>query len=367
MKFNSYRRNPKFIGAVAVLLLCTALGIRPALATASEPAEPGVGAHLVAEDSYLPESYVYLVARGKQYLRDRQFRLAADAFEAALREELVEAPNYEMVVYLAEAKCLSGDRESGLRLLKDFDCMLKVEVGLRRCFLEEGENAIPNPELTRFCFERMCSEIYLPYYEKPTEQMRIQVSRMREEATRVRNACLGRGRLAGKAPPQRAVGVSGGTPCPASSPIPGGSEQGWLSPTGQPVRGCDAYGCGHYGASRGTRVLRGVEYLATPGQAVRAPTAAKVVRTIDAVHPDVPQMSGVVLETPSGYQIKIFYVDPYRSLVGTLVPCGMTIGTAQDLTLRYPPKPGRDLITNHVYLEIHSPQGRAVDPRTFIP
>lgn len=62
------------------------------------------------------------------------------------------------------------------------------------------------------------------------------------------------------------------------------------------------------------------------------------------------------------HTVRVFYVDPDQSMQpGTLVVAGKTtLGTVQDLTLRY-----KD-ITNHVHIELRSPSGRIMDPTPLI-
>jgi hypothetical protein len=100
---------------------------------------------------------------------------------------------------------------------------------------------------------------------------------------------------------------------------------------------------------------------------VVAPAGGTLVRAVERVYRDDPRYQGAVLRTPSGFELKLFYVNPDRSLIGQIVGPGSRIGTAQDLSLRYPGGPGRPAIPSHVHVEVRNPFGLPIDPRTMIP
>ena len=57
--------------------------------------------------------------------------------------------------------------------------------------------------------------------------------------------------------------------------------------------------------------------------------------------------SGILLEGRR-CSFKLFYIEPYKGIVGTNVKIGQAIGTAQDISAKY-----KDLgVTPHVHLEI---------------
>jgi hypothetical protein len=117
---------------------------------------------------------------------------ALDAFLQADRMNLHEAPNYQALVGVAEAWCQLGQAELGLALLQDFRCSLAVERGDLQCYIgpetSEGPGH-PNPKLTPTCYERMCGEIYLSYYEDPSEHVLARLERLSREAGRVESVC----------------------------------------------------------------------------------------------------------------------------------------------------------------------------------
>ncbi|GIW45329.1 MAG: hypothetical protein KatS3mg077_2611 [Candidatus Binatia bacterium] len=145
---------------------------------------------LVLADPNLPPSYRAYMEAGGCHLLGGNFAAAAEAFEAALRQPLHEAPNYEAVIFLAKARCLAGETDTGLRLLLDFECMLDVELGVQPCFVATHDaRLLRNPRLTAMCFNVMCSEMYLSYYANPTRETRERVSRFRDEVIKVRELC----------------------------------------------------------------------------------------------------------------------------------------------------------------------------------
>lgn len=117
---------------------------------------------------------------------------ALDAFLQADRMNLHEAPNYQALVGVAEAWCQLGQTELGLALIQDFRCGLAVDRGDLLCYLgpetSEGPGH-PNPELTPTCYERMCSEIYLSYYEDPPEHILARLEGLSRNADRVEALC----------------------------------------------------------------------------------------------------------------------------------------------------------------------------------
>jgi hypothetical protein len=143
------------------------------------------------ENPSLTERYVELLREGEKHLAAGELAAARSAFEGAAAEQLVEVPNYEVLVRIAEVRCREGDRKSGLSVLADFRCMLEVDAGRSPCFIEvEGEEpGRPNPELSVECFERMCSELYLLYYEHLTQARLKRIDELMRDADRVKGMC----------------------------------------------------------------------------------------------------------------------------------------------------------------------------------
>jgi hypothetical protein len=127
----------------------------------------------------------------------------------------------------------------------------------------------------------------------------------------------------------------------------GDGQPDFANPTGLPVRTCDAYGCGGFGARRdaGDRDHEGVDFDAVAGQAVSAPVSGFVTK-IGMAYPDDAVLKFVEITNPAlRYVARVFYVDP-TVVEGEAVRLGEAIGAASSLQRRYPG------ITNHVHLEL---------------
>src|SRR5262245_32423631 len=67
---------------------------------------------LAANPASTPE-YLELVQEGEKKLAEGSFKEALLAFQLASDEELNDAPNYEVLSRIAEARCKDGDRKGG--------------------------------------------------------------------------------------------------------------------------------------------------------------------------------------------------------------------------------------------------------------
>lgn len=118
-------------------------------------------------------------------------------------------------------------------------------------------------------------------------------------------------------------------------------------------RKCDGHGCGHYGASRGTRTHKGIDLNCKPLTSVNAPVAGVVTKI---GYPYADDLSFRYVEiSDQGYAFRVFYVDPIVEK-GQQVSKTSIIGEAQDLRDRYTG------ITNHVHFEIKNSDGEYIDP-----
>ncbi|MFL5296206.1 MAG: M23 family metallopeptidase [Phenylobacterium sp.] len=144
--------------------------------------------------------------------------------------------------------------------------------------------------------------------------------------------------------------------------LDGDGQADVADPTGQAPRGEDAYGEGRFHATRdgGERQHEGVDYVATPGQAVEAPISGYVTK-IGYAYPDDQSLRFVEIENPAlRLTARVFYVDPSVA-VGQTVAVGRPIGQAHSLKRRYPLG-----ITDHVHLELADRRGRKLDAQTLI-
>ena len=130
----------------------------------------------------------------------------------------------------------------------------------------------------------------------------------------------------------------------------------FVNPTGQGVRGCDKQGCGEYQANREGRTGRhlGADYISDPGQEVVAIADGTVARLPSGDYDDI------VVGDGKGVSYKLLYLNVDKSLeIGSTVTAGQVLGTAQDITGRYPG------ITNHVHVKLRV-DSNVVNPEDYI-
>jgi len=119
-----------------------------------------------------------------------------------------------------------------------------------------------------------------------------------------------------------------------------------------PLRRCDDQGCGHYGASRGSRLHNGLDLACNPGTAICSPVNGTVTKI---GHPYSSDLSILYVQvTAQGYDYRVFYVDPVVE-VGDNVTIHDVIGESQSLESMT--RGG----TQHVHFEIKS-GGQYIDP-----
>ena len=134
-------------------------------------------------------------------------------------------------------------------------------------------------------------------------------------------------------------------------------------PVENTVRGVDAYGSGAFGASRdgGSRAHRGVDFVALPGEPVRAPIGGVVTRIGQAYASQNGLKYVEIANLATRYTARVLYVGPAVQL-GWVVAAGDTIGYAQSLAELYPAG-----MTNHIHVELIGRRGGRLDPLVVLP
>jgi murein DD-endopeptidase MepM/ murein hydrolase activator NlpD len=107
----------------------------------------------------------------------------------------------------------------------------------------------------------------------------------------------------------------------------------------------DSSGGGFYGASRGSRTHKGIDLVCSEFQSVFAPFSGRITRTFNAYR-NSSTYKGVELSDENGLKIKIMYVNPNYSLVGSYVSKGQKIATCQKISNKYSPA-----MTDHIHVE----------------
>lgn len=121
------------------------------------------------------------------------------------------------------------------------------------------------------------------------------------------------------------------------------------------MRGNDSHGMGYFGAPRGGRTHKGVDFVAKPGEPVRSFMAGQVSK-IGYPYADKPDFRYVEVRRINGDNLRYFYVSP-TVVVGDQIDAGEMLGTCQEL-----PYPG---ITQHYHLEI-TVRGEFADPIKYL-
>jgi hypothetical protein len=119
-----------------------------------------------------------------------------------------------------------------------------------------------------------------------------------------------------------------------------------ISPSGQDkYRDSDKHGSGAFGSKRGARTHVGIDPIIIPGQDIYAPHDGIVKREIQ-VYTDSTKYRGIEI-VDQFFISHVHYILPKPGIVGQKVKEGDVIGTAQDISERYPD------ITKHVHWTLH--------------
>lgn len=118
-----------------------------------------------------------------------------------------------------------------------------------------------------------------------------------------------------------------------------------ISPTGKGIR-VDPEGDGNYGAPRGDRVHRGVDYLCDPGQIIVAPFDMFIDR-VSFPNSD-KKMEGIAW-TKGKSTGRMWYFMPFKELLGTQAYKGKFIGRAQSVSAHY----GLPKMRDHIHFQVN--------------
>lgn len=115
-----------------------------------------------------------------------------------------------------------------------------------------------------------------------------------------------------------------------------------------PLRGTDIHGSGAFGAPRGSRTHRGLDYACWPGSIILSPVSGEVTRIGYPYSPadwEKGHLRYVKVRTHDGTIVRVMYISPMVN-VGQHVTKGDIIGVAQDLTKVY------NGITPHIHVDV---------------
>ncbi len=128
-------------------------------------------------------------------------------------------------------------------------------------------------------------------------------------------------------------------------------------------RGIDDWGDGSFGAPRGDRTHKGIDYAADPGDEILAPIPGAVTKL---GYPYAPRPSDrityryVEITDYSGRRHRVFYIEPTVN-IEQHVNLGTIIGISQDIAGKYH-RDDRNSMINHCHYEILDLEGKPVKP-----
>lgn len=128
------------------------------------------------------------------------------------------------------------------------------------------------------------------------------------------------------------------------------------------VRGQDRHGAGYYGAPRGKRTHKGVDYCCNAGDRMLSVSEGKVTKIGFPYSPNDKKkghLRYVQVTDANGYDCRYFYVEPFVK-VGDPIRAGEIIGQAQGLTRIYPG------ITDHFHFEVRDDADFHLDPAIYL-
>ncbi len=108
----------------------------------------------------------------------------------------------------------------------------------------------------------------------------------------------------------------------------------------------DEAGQGHFGADRGSRTHRGVDFYLLPGEVLLSPVTGTVTK-VGYPYADDLAYRYIEVSLMNNHRHRFFYVEPEHE-VGNIILVGTRLGTAQDIVKRYPGIGMR----HHVHYEI---------------
>jgi len=131
-----------------------------------------------------------------------------------------------------------------------------------------------------------------------------------------------------------------------------------------PVRTVDNWGQGYYGAPRGSRKHKGIDFACLPDSEVLAERAGMVTKIgfpydDDDDHDGKPDFTYVEIGDVENNKARYFYVKPSVS-PGDIVRSGQVIGVIQSLENKYPG------ITPHLHFEVKDGDGKFFDPSEYL-
>lgn len=121
----------------------------------------------------------------------------------------------------------------------------------------------------------------------------------------------------------------------------------------------DSAGDGRFGARRGSRTHRGVDYVCKPGELVYSPVSG-VVSKLGFPYGDDLRWRYVEIRDDDKNRHRLFYCRP-AVVKHQIVSKGEVVAEADDVTERYP----NQGMTPHIHYELIDSMGEYIDPEEF--
>lgn len=125
------------------------------------------------------------------------------------------------------------------------------------------------------------------------------------------------------------------------------------------LRGSDGYGSGAYGASRGARTHKGIDFSAPFGATILSPVEG-IVSRLGYPYADDLSYRYIEILTCGGLKHRIFYIDPIVKL-SDKIAVGQPIGRVQNIAAKY----DEHLMRNHIHYEIKNGRSEYINPATL--
>jgi len=121
----------------------------------------------------------------------------------------------------------------------------------------------------------------------------------------------------------------------------------------------DVWGSGEFGAPRGTRTHKGIDYDCPVGAVVHTPVDGKVTKLGYPYSDDLTFRYCEVTDKDSARH-RLFYIEPTVKQ-GDIVQAGDAVGIQQDISGRYRDE-NKPPMHNHVHYEILMQNGTPINP-----
>jgi murein DD-endopeptidase MepM/ murein hydrolase activator NlpD len=130
-----------------------------------------------------------------------------------------------------------------------------------------------------------------------------------------------------------------------------------------PIRN-DRMGLGHYGARRGGRTHKGIDFSAPPGTIVYAADDG-VITKIGYCYGDDLRYRYVQITTHDGLDLRYFYTTLHPLLsIGDQVLKGQALSVCQDISSKH--STAKKTMINHYHFEIKNDAGQHINPVPYL-